>query len=249
MRRVLLTLVVVCVMVGACSKTNDRSATTTTTTHRSTTTSSSVIAPTSTTVIGRVCARVTTPADATNVHEQPGDVDGDGKADRLRSYQSGSAWHLQVILARGGGADLVVPTYQDGFVDVLGGADVDGDRTEEVWARTGVGASATILGVARLLGCDLLRVTTAGGGPAELPIGGSVGTTAGAACDAHVDPSADLTMYTATNTTGDHYDVRATEYSLDGPTLVQRATETIQATMGDRAFARASSFRCGNLSL
>lgn len=196
------------------------------------------------------CDPIVLPAEAANIAEALGDVDGDRADDELRSYQLGAdEWHLQVELEAGGGADVVIPTFGDGSVVVLGGADVDGDAADELWARTGSGASATILGLARLVSCQLVRITFASGDPAELPVGGSVGTASGLSCDAHLDPASDLTAYTATNTGEATYEVTATEYALDGTVLIQGASEVTTATVGDEAFARATTFACGNLSL
>ena len=178
------------------------------------------------------------------------DLDGDDHDDQLQSYRVGDAeWHLRVSLARGGGADLEITPPNGSFVTVLGGADIDGDGADELWAQTGQGASAAILGIARLVGCDLVRVTTSGGDPAELPVGGSVGTASGVECEARSDSAAHLTTYTASNQGGDRYEVRATEHVLDGAALVSRGTYTDEVAIGDEAFARASSFSCGRLTL
>ncbi|MEO7429298.1 MAG: hypothetical protein ABIY48_07930 [Acidimicrobiales bacterium] len=248
MRRPLLVLLVSALAAAACGGGRDHTTTTTSTTHRRTTTSTTTSS--SSTTSRAACDRVTVPAGATDTNEATGDVDGDRRRDTLRSYRVGAAeWHLQVSLVAGGGADVVVTTYPDDTVAVLGGADVDGDGADEVWARTGSGASATILGLARFEHCALTRVTFGGGGAAELPVGGSVGTASGLACQAHLDPTADLSAYTATNTGDDRYEVRSVEYALEGTALVQTGTETTTATAGDAAFGRATSFTCRDLSL
>lgn len=176
-------------------------------------------------------------------------MDGDGAQDVLRSYRLGAdEWHLRVELAAGGAEELPIPTFGDGAIVVLGGADVDGDGGDEVWAQTGSGASAAIVGLARLADCTLQRVTFAGGDPVEFPVGGSVGNAAGLECEAHIDPASDLTAYTATNTGEVSYEVTATEYTLEGTVLVKGASEVSTATMGDEAFDRATTFACDDLS-
>ena len=250
MRRLVLlaTLVVTIAACGGGGDDADASLTTTTSSDASSTTTTT--ADPTTTTAPTDCDNVSIPAGATDVSEELADVDGDGDPDELRSYLVGDAdWHLQVELAAGGGADLAITTFGAGAVAVLGGADVDGDGADEIWARTGSGASATILGLARFAHCALTRVTFTGGDPAEIPVGGSVGTASGLECEAHVDPTADLTGYTATNIGDDQYDVSATEYALEGTTLAQKGTETSIATAGDDTFARATTFVCGNLSL
>lgn len=249
MRRLSLCLLIVAALLTACSKSPaDGPGTTTTTTPRASTTTGPTGPTTSIATIK--CADRPVSEEATDVQSEVADLDGDGIDDTVRSYRLGEAeWHLNVALARGGGADLRVATYDDSVVSVLGGADVDGDGADELWARTGQGASATVIGLARLVGCDLVRVTAPGGEPVELPVGGSVGTASGVECDARVDATADLTTYTATNLGDDRYEVRATEHALDGTMLVDRGTYTSEATIGDDAFGRASSFSCDDLSL
>ncbi len=132
-------------------------------------------------------------------------------------------------------------------VEVLGLADVDGDGRDELWARTGAGASATILGLARRDGCTLERVIGQGGAPVELPVGGSVGSAAGVRCEASVDPEADLTEYELRSNDGEEYEVTATEYALDGATLVRTGTHAGAATSDD--LERYTGFRCGDLRL
>lgn len=249
MRPALVLVTALALMLAACGGGHDKaSARTSTTARRSPTTHSPTSAPTTTTTAE--CGPVSVPKAAAEVANASGDVDGDGADDVLRSYLLGeSDWHLQVALAAGGGADLAIATFSGGSVSVLGGADVDGDGADEIWARTGSGASATILGLARFASCGLTRVTFPAGDPAELPVGGSVGTTSGLECESHVDPTADLTTYDASNTADDQYEVHATEYALNGTTLTQLGTKTSTATAGDDAFARATSFACHGLSL
>ena len=206
-------------------------------------------APTSTTVEAPVCPAVSVPEGAEDVTEADGDADGDHEADELRSYRVGEEWHLQVELAADGGADIVIPTF-GGAAGVIGGADVDRDGTDEVWARTGSGASATIVGLARLVDCELVRVTFATGEPAELPVGGSVGTASGLTCTSDVAPSADLTAFTATYTEGTTYDVVATTYALEGTTLTEQGTSSFTVDSQDEAaFTNVTSFSCGDLVL
>lgn len=212
---------------------------TTTTTEAPTTTE-----PTTTTEPEPACPPVSVPEDAAEVTELDGDADGDGTDDELRSYRVDQEWHLQVELAADGGADLVVPSF-GGSVGIIGGADVDGDDTDEVWARTGSGASATIVGLARLVDCELVRVTFPAGDLAELPIGGSVGTTSGLSCP----DGGGLTAFTATLTAGTSYDVAAVTYRLEGTALVETGTENMAVDATDDTFIQYASFECGALTL
>jgi hypothetical protein len=237
-RRLLLAAALLAVALGACGDDDDAAPETTTSAAPTTTDEST------TTTAPPACAPASVPDDAVEVSEADGDVDGDGSGDVLRTYLSGADWHLQVELAADGGADLVVPSF-GGLVGIIGGADVDGDGTDEVWLRTGSGASATIVGLARLVDCDLVRVTFAGDQLAELPVGGSVGTTSGLECSGST-----ITAYTASLREGTTYDVTGTEYTLDGSVLTESGTSTATVdALDDAAFVPVSTFSCGDLVL
>lgn len=242
MRRIAAALLVVLAgALAACGEDDDAGppASTTTTTESPTTT-----APTTTTTQAPACPPVAVPSGAEEVTELDGDADGDGTEDELRTYRVDDEWHVQVELAADGGADLVVPSF-GGSVGIIGGADVDGDGADEVWARTGSGASAAIVGLARLVDCELVRVTFPAGDLAELPIGGSVGTTSGLSCP----DDGGLTAYTATLSEGTIYGVAAVTYRLEGSALVETGTDTTTVDATDDAFLQYATFTCGDLTL
>jgi hypothetical protein len=232
-------LAAVVLLTAACGDTEDSSSPTTTTT-----TSTSTTEPTTTTTPADACPGLT-PHDATpDLTTGAADVDGDGAPDQLRAFGvGGDDFVLQAELAAGGGGELAVPGDGVTPVAVVGGADLDGDGRDEVWAKVGAGASATIIGLFRLDGCDLLRVTI-GGAPAELPVGGSVGTTAGVECTA-----TGLVAHSASNIGGDTYEVTSTQYTLEDGTLVEGTGAASTVTAGEPAFEVASGFTCGDLEL
>ncbi len=237
-------MVTVGLLLGACGSRKDNTASSTTAV-TSTTTPSTTTKPST----PPACTTIAVPAGATRQTKASADVDGDGKADEIRTFIIGEGdWHLQVLLAAGGGADLSVATFDPGAVAVLGGFDLDGDGPEEIWARTGSGASATILGLIRYADCSLTRVTFAGGDPAELAVGGSVGTTSGVECAAPSNPAAAVIAYTASNTGDNEYQVTATEYALEGTVLMQKGSSSSTVSTNDALFERATSFTCGDLS-
>ncbi len=237
----LVLLVALAAALAGCGDDEDAAPPTSTTT---TTEAPTTTASTTTTTQAPACPPVAVPSDADEVTELDGDADGDGTDDELRTYRVGDEWHVQVELAADGGDDLVVPSF-GGNVGIIGGADVDGDGADEVWARTGSGASATIVGLARLVGCELVRVTFPAGDLAELPVGGSVGTTSGLACL----EGGGLTAYTATLAEGTTYDVAAVTYRLEGTGLVETGIETTTVDATDDAFLQDATFTCGNLTL
>ena len=119
------------------------------------------------------------------------DVDADGLADTVRSYTvsttpSAGDWHVRVELAAGGGADLTLPfDPAPAGLTVLGGAYIgsnadpgpDGARPA-IFVTVGAGASASIIGLYRLVGCALMPIT---GG--EFPVGGGVVRTEHLRCE------------------------------------------------------------------
>lgn len=199
------------------------------------------------------CPAVPPLPDSTAVDE-PVDLDGDGAPDALRSASPGGALVVQVELAAGGGAVVELPVFGIDGPGVVGPADVDGDGTDELWVRTGAGASASILGLVDLAGCDFLQVTFADGRPAELPVGGTVGTAAGIACEAvaldgAADPATQVTAFLASRQADDSYEVTATEYALDGTTLRELRQSTAPVAASSPDLPRYGSFGCDDLSL
>ena len=182
------------------------------------------------------------------VTEAASDVDGDGGDDQIRSHPTGAeAWHLEVELARGGGAVLDIVGF-GGPVGVIGGADVDGDGADEVWARTGAGASATIVGLFRLDGCDLQQVTVPTGELANLPVGGSVGTSSGVECTDDGEVLTHTASYVGDGSE-DRYEVTTVAYELDGTRLVEGDQTTTEVAGDDPELLRFTSFTCGDLTL
>lgn len=200
--------------------------------------------PTSTMEPACPSVRAPAPDDAVEA-----DLDGDGVPDEVGSVEQPGQLVVSVTLGAGGGAVIMLPTFGSDGVDLVGPADVDGDGAAELWVQTGSGASAAILGLVRFAGCQLVQVTFADGAPAEVPVGGSVGTSAGLSCETGVDPTADVTTYLASNVGEETYDVTATEHALEGAVLTQLGATTSTVSTSDPEFARYVSFECDGLAL
>ena len=243
MRHPILTLAAVAVLAAACGGQNDQ-ASVTTTNHPAVTSS------TTSTTTAPACDTAPDPAGGISQSTSDADVDGDGRADEVRLFLVGdSEWHLHVTLAATGTADVTLTVLGSESVAVLGGADVDGDGADEIWASIGAGASATIIGLARFADCALTQVTFAGGRPAEFPIGGSVGTASGLECVTDDPSGVDVIAYTASNTRDDRYEVKGTDFTLEGDVLVRQSTHTTSVSNNDPAFQRATGFACGSVAL
>lgn len=250
MRRALWLVAVV--LLAACGD-DDAVVGGTTTTSEATTTSepaTTTTAPTTTTT--PACDRIFPGAGNPDQVDATADVDGDGEPDQLHSFgaeEGEPRFTLQVELAAGGGASLGLQGDGVTTVAVLGGADVDGDGGDEIWARVGAGASATIVGLFRFEDCTLAPVTFATGGNAEFPVGGSVGTTSGLECDSLVDPEAHLIVYSASNVAEGEYEVTATKYRLDAGVLTESSSGAEVGSVEDPDFGRIARFHCGELAL
>lgn len=213
------------------------------------TTSSTTTTEPPTTTQAPACPAVSVPAEATEITEVEGDVDGDGTDDELRSYRLGEEWHIQVELAADGGSDVVVDTFGSAAA-VVGGADVDGDGRDELWARVGSGASTTIVALAQLVDCELRWVADETGARAEMPVGGSVGTVSGVECGGSVDPEADLTVYVSTLLgEGPEYETVATEHRLEDGRLLALGSQAGSVDATTDEFTRYVRFTCDDLSL
>ena len=238
----LVALVALAIVAAACGGDDDSAVTPT-----SGPTSTSRTTPTAP---APACPDDPAPGARTSRSEAEADVDGDGEQDTVSSHLvDDQVWHLRVALAAGGGADVALGVLASESVAVLGGGDADGDGAEEIWASTGSGASATIIGLARFDDCSLTQVTFDAGTPAEFPIGGSVGTASGLECTGGAqEDDPDLTAYTVTNTGEDRYDLEAIGYVLDGDVLTRGDTSAASISNRDPLFLRATGFSCGSLT-
>jgi hypothetical protein len=228
-------------LVAACSSDSKARSTTT---ERSTTTSTSATS-TSTTI--ERCGPVDPPAAPQDEQQATGDVDGDGSPDSITTYRTGAAdkpeWHMLVEVTAGGGAETIVQGDGQSPVNVIGGADLDGDGAAEIWAKVGAGASAEIVGLFRFAGCEVSAVQL-NGGPASFPVGGSVGNTAGVDC-----ADGKVIALAASSSDGETYETTKTSYGLADGTLTLSGTETGTAKANDPGFAAFTSFRCKDLVL
>jgi hypothetical protein len=213
-----------------------------------TTTSRAPVTTDATTTTLSPCPDVDALGGDVEVAPEGADVDGDGEPDELSSASSGGdAWRLQVALGRGGGAVLDLQSF-GGPGGILGGADVDADGADEIWARTGAGASATIVGLFVLDGCELARAAFPDGTDVELPVGGTVGTSTGVECA----DDGGLLVHTATYTGDggdDRYEVTTVTYDLDDTDLVERERSTAETSAQDPDFVRYTSLSCGDVVL
>lgn len=162
------------------------------------------------------------------------DADGDGQQDDIITYaiDDGSgepSWRLRVETAAGASHDTAL-RVEPGFgamPEPLGGADVDGDgATEELFTVVGAGASASIVAIHVIEGCDLVQAQQ-NEFATTFPVGGTVATLAGLQC---VDSDADgvndsivAWIGEADPTASGTWQLFGTEYVLRGSELAEVA--------------------------
>jgi hypothetical protein len=156
------------------------------------------------------------------------DVDVDGVTDTVRTYATSASpgagdWHVRVELASGGGSDLALADDPaPGQVAVLGGAYV-GSNVEPgpqgprpaIFVTTGAGASASVVSLFRLDGCELVPMTDA-----TFVVGAGVTHAENLRCDGVAGTSVLAYQQIELNADGVTFDVTDTGYTRDGNALV-----------------------------
>jgi hypothetical protein len=207
--------------------------------------------PTTTTTTGPACPAVDRHTGEAGVAEHRADVDGDRRTDVAQSFPTADGDDrvtLLVDLAAGGGATVEVDS-EPGFPAALLGLSIveRDDRQQLLWVRVGAGASTVIVGLYWFEDCALAPVTFPDGEPVELPVGGSVGSVAGAECGSQRDPEADLLIREG-RLDGGEYEITTTEHRYaDGRLTPSPGVEPSVSRTEDPS--TAARFRCGDVEL
>ena len=177
---------------------------------------------------------------APGVRAVDGDVDGDGRPDRVAVTDT----TLAVTLS-GTGSTVTAPVDAGlGTSEpaaLAGSTDVDRDGHAEVFVRVGQGASTTTLRAFRFDGTRLSPVDRPDG-PLLLVIGGSATHGDGFSCT----DAGRLVVRSAASDDGRAFVVTTTTFRLSGPTAVQLARTVVHATgMDAPAVAAAYRVDCG----
>lgn len=110
--------------------------------------------------------------------------------------------------------------------------DLDGDGTDEVWRSAGSGASADIVELVVVEGCEEVTV-------GQFAVGGSVRELHGIRCEGGA-----VTELVATSEDGQTYAVTEVTYELQGAELVETGRTTGELGGDDPALQAASTFDC-----
>lgn len=167
-----------------------------------------------------------------------GDVDGDGRPDRISATDT----VLTVVLSSTGRA-VTAPVHAEAPrpAPVLGSHDVDGDGRSEVFVETAQGASTTFATPYRYDG-TALRELSLDGMPARLGIGGSVTHGDGFRCAGGL-----LVLLSAESSDGKAYTVRTSRYRLTATALVLVGSSTQKANQGSPAVEGSYAVDCGSV--
>ena len=202
---------------------------------------------------------------AIRVSQAPGDFDGDGMADTLVVYGTGTddapaPYMIRIDLGNGNGSveTTIVDAATDPIQNVkaLGGADVsartgvpDDGSGAEAFVAVGSGASTFLVGLYQLTACHLVRLTTAAGStPAELPVGGTVTHLSGVRCD-NVSGGARLVQVSGESTDGVTYTTSEQAFDVTDGKLVAASPPVAGTLSGnDPDLSRFSGLDCSGVS-
>jgi hypothetical protein len=132
------------------------------------------------------------PSGAGRISSVAGDFDGDRARDQLLAYAEldaagqPSQWHVRVLLASGGIADLALANSPDWIgpngLAARRAVDANGDGRDEGFVTSTGGASNDAYNLFGLAGCQLRQVRVAGAGALQILVGASVGHAEGFDC-------------------------------------------------------------------
>ena len=131
------------------------------------------------------------PGRAGRMSRIAGDFDGDHRHDQLLAYAEldaagqPSQWHVRVVLATGGSADLAVSSEDwigpNGLV-ARRAVDANRDGRDEGFVTSTGGASNDAYNIFVLAGCQVRQVQVAGAGGLQILVGASAGHAEGFDC-------------------------------------------------------------------
>lgn len=184
------------------------------------------------------------PASAESITRSEGDFDGDGRVDVIEVYLYGGEWWARTTLDGGYAAEVSLGNGAIAYA--VGGLDLDGSG-DEFFAVIGSGASATIIGIYTMAGCEPVSVLDAAGTPVAIPIGASAVNQSGLRCI----PGTGIDVFTQTTFDGVTYRQTVERFSLADGRLVSEGsvTETFTEPDDRMRILDASSFDCDGLSL
>jgi hypothetical protein len=195
-----------------------------------------------------------------------GDFDGDHARDQLLAYAELDAagqprqWHVRMVLATGGIADLALDNTSDwigpnGLV-ARRAVDANGDGRDEGFVTSTGGASNDAYNLFTLDGCQLRQVRVAGAGALQILVGASLGHAEGFDCQGTDQHGRRLLAVWGVERVVDHPDGRSTytwtktSYRWATSTLVRQVDTTSGTLLAapDDPLPAELTTRCGGSS-
>jgi hypothetical protein len=203
------------------------------------------------------------PSGAGRISRIAGDFDGDHARDQLLAYAELDAagqprqWHVRIVLATGGIADLSVDNTSDwiGSNGLVARRAVDANRDgrDEGFVTSTGGASNDAYNIFALARCDIRQVRVAGSGPLRFAVGASAGHAEGFDCQGTDRHGRRLLALWGVERTVDHPDGRSTytwtktSYRWVGSLLVRQVDTTSGTFVAapDEPLPAELTTRCG----
>ncbi len=179
----------------------------------------------------------------------PVDVDGDDLLDLMTVFREEETWGLRIDVGVGGGVvEAILDVFALDPVAAIGGFDIEGDGSDELFVKVGSGAYATLIQLFDFEDCTITPITLDAiddandGVTAIFGVGASIGTVSALTCDGTQLWTLDANL----SDDGTFYEVMEVPYTLSGSVLTQG--------FGDGAIVAADEsfgplFSCGDLTL
>ncbi len=222
----------------------------TTTTTAAPTTTTTAVRSTSTTALPTVCAPLSPiPASAMAVTTVPVDVDGDALLDLMTVYRVEETWGLRIDVGIGGGVvEAILDVSALDPVAAIGGFDIEGDGTDELFVKVGSGAYATLIQLFDFKDCTITPITldtiddATDGVTAIFAVGASISNVNALNCDG----TQLWTLAGDLSDDGTFYEVMEVPYTLSGSVLTQGFGDGAIVGVGEPF---GPLFSCGDLTL
>lgn len=174
------------------------------------------------------------------------DLDGDGAGDLVTIYGEAGSFRVRADM-EGTSVDAPLP-IEDRTAEprVLGGHDVDGGGTGEMFFEAARGAAAVVVGLVTLTdACELRSVRAPDGSLARFPVGASAATQQGLACR-----NDRLVALTGETTDGRQYQWSEVVMELEGAGLSVVSTDegTYRSPADGAEIRRLGTLTCGDVT-
>lgn len=188
------------------------------------------------------------PTSTPSVDVVAGDIDGDGKPDRLSLRTAAGKVVLVADLTRDGHQTLALGTAPAAGppAGIVGNAAVDADGTRVVFIQVSAGAAVSVMDLVALVG-GRLTLARSGGAPFQVAVGGTVGSDNDFGCPGPPRRGLVLLAVASVQEAGGPATGTLDYYRLAGGQVVLTHSDSVSAPSVAAAAARyrALTNRCG----